>query len=397
MPDPLPPRRPVPPSPGGQLAPDDVVGRDLQIARAWELLDRASVRLNEPRRIGKTSLLVRLCASPPAGWQCVRQSFQGVTTRAEMAARALGGVYHHQRLSSRVKGRVRQFLAAGSLKATVDQVTFELSPSFRDDPVAALEAALRSVDEALDGERLVLVWDEVPDMVLAVIDREGADRAAELLSVLRRFRDEPANSSLRWLVTGSVGFHHALRQCSGGDALVNDLVNLSLGPLDGEWSRWLCGGLLLGADVEHDEDAVWEMAAVTDGIPFLAHLVAKQARDARRSPLRAGDARDLFDDAVADLDQSQAATHFLSRLGPYYGELAPAAEWVLDHVVDVPASRDELRALGDGHGRPLPADRELRDVLDWLCLDHYLLKDQASGRYRWRYPALGRVWTIRRV
>ncbi len=397
MPEPLPPRRPIPPSPGGQLAPEDVIGRDHQIARAWELLERGSIRLNEPRRIGKTSLLVRLCDGPPTGWQCVRQSFQGVTTRQEMAARALGGIYHHQRLSSRVKGKVKQFLSTGTVKATVDQVTFDLSASFRDDPVAALEAALRSVDAALEDERLVLVWDEVPDMVLSVIQHEGPGCAAELLGVLRRFRDEPVQSSVRWLMTGSVGFHHALRRCTGGDSLVNDLVNLSLGPLDEDWSRWLCGGLLLGVAIGHDEDTVSKMAEVTDGIPFLAHLVAKQARDTRRSRLGAVDVQEVFDDAVADLDQSQATTHFLSRLGPYYEIHSATAEWILDQVVAGPATRIELRDRGIERGRPVPTDRELREALDWLCLDHYLIKDRHSGRYQWRYPALGRVWTTRRA
>lgn len=393
----MPPLRPIAPSPGGQLAPDDVIGRDREITRAWELLERGSVRLNEPRRIGKTSLLTKMGADPPPGWHCVRQSFQGVTTLDEMAARALSGIFSHQRLSKQVRDRVKQFLSVVSGKATVQSITFELQPTFRHDPVLALETALRSVDDALGGDRLLLLWDEVPDMVLAVTRSEGAERASKLLAVLRRYRDEPATSSIRWLMTGSVGFHHALRTFSNGDALVNDLVNLPLGPLDEQWARWLCGCLLLGIGVDPDVAAVEMLTDVSGGIPYVAHLVAKQARDRGMASVNAGEIPGLFDEAVADLDQSQAATHFLSRLDTYYGDHTVDAEWILDQVAAEPRTRAELQAAASQTGQQLPSERIVRQVLDWLCQDHYLEHDRHSGRYEWRYPPLARVWTIRRA
>ncbi|MHB1711833.1 MAG: hypothetical protein ACYCV7_10580 [Acidimicrobiales bacterium] len=393
----LPPLRPIAPSPGGQLAPDNVVGRDGQITRAWELLEGSSIRLNEPRRIGKTSLLIKMSADPPAGWHCVRQSFQRVTTIDEMAARALGGIFRHQSLAKQIRDNAQHFLAHASAKATVNQVTFELSPAFRDDPVAALEAALHSVDTALGDDRLLLVWDEVPDMVLSVIETEGTERAANLLAVLRRYRDEPARSSVRWLMTGSVGFHHALRRFPNGDALVNDLVNLPLGSLDEQWSRWLCSCLLMGIKVEPGDGTVEEMAQVCGGIPYVAHLVAKQARDRGMSSVSAADVPDLFDEAAADLDQSQLATHFLSRLSTYYGDRTEEAEWILDQIAKQPRDRTELQSAAQQALYALPTDRNVRQILDWLCLDHYLTKDQRSGRYEWRYEPLARIWKIRRA
>ncbi len=392
----LPAVRPIVPAPGGQLAPDEVFGRDGDIARAWDRLERSSIRLTEPRRIGKTSFLVRLAHAPPDGWFCVRQSFQGVATREAMAARALSGIYSLQPLGRRVGGRLKQFLNMGSVSASVDQVTFELRASFRDDPAGALDQALQAVDDALGEQRLVLVWDEVPDMVLEVIAREGVDAASELLAVLRRFRDERRPSSLRWLMTGSVGFHHSLRSCTGGDALIADLEAFSIGPLDQGWARWLCDGLLLGAGVTADPDVASEMAEVTAGIPYLAHLVAQYARDRGWKECAAGEVQGWFDLAAADLDHSQAATHLLSRLGRYYGDDAATAEWVLDQTVMAPMSRAELEAAPGAH-LAASDDAALRQVLDWLCLDHYLEKHPQSGRYSWRYPALGRIWKIRRA
>jgi len=362
------------------------------------MLEHASLSLNEPRRFGKTSVLAKMEAGPPRGWVCVRQSFQGVDTSGGMAARALSAIAHHQSLPKRVRSTARQFVTQARLSVTVDQVNFQLAPQFRDDPVAALEAALVDVNAKLERDRLVLLWDEIPDMVIDIIEREGAHSAGVLLGVLRRFRQDPRNSAVRWLLTGSVGFHHAVRRLERGDALLNDLDALSLGPLTDEWARWLAGSLLLGAGVGHDQDAVDELGRVSGGLPYLLHLVAKEARDSHRGAVTGADIDPLFTQAINDLDRSQQATHFLSRIPTYYGAHATCAEWLLDRFVEGSAPLDELRAAARRAHFPLPENSQLHDILDWLCQDHYLTKHPVSpARYEWRYPPLGRIWKIRRL
>jgi len=67
----------------------------------------ATLLLNEPRRIGKTSFLVRLCHAPPPPWICIRQSFQGVSTTVGLAELALNEIQSHQKLSQRARGKAR--------------------------------------------------------------------------------------------------------------------------------------------------------------------------------------------------------------------------------------------------------------------------------------------------
>jgi hypothetical protein len=392
----LPPPRSIPPSPGGQLAPEDVIGRDLDIERAWQRLDRASVRLNEPRRLGKTSVLTKMSSSPPPGWICVRRSFQGVETVEGMVSRALSAIYQHQHLSKRVRDRVKQFLSSSVLTAEVDGVTLRLTPSVREEPLVALEAALHDVAGALGGARLLLAWDEVPDMVLDVMRTQGVDQAAHLLATLRRFRDEDPDSPLRWLLTGSIGMHHVLRGIDRGDSLVNDLDNLPLGPLTEQWSCWLAECLFLGAGIEYDQQALVRLTEASGGIPYLSHLVVQYARDAAVPTVRGSDVDELFERAVGDLDHSHQSTHFLSRVDRYYGKDTAAAEWLLDQLARQPATRDGLRQAARAAGRRLPADPKLRELLSWLCQDHYLDKHPTYGTYRWRYEPLRRVWQIRR-
>lgn len=392
---------PLEPLPGTALDPSQVLGRDGDVDRAIGQLAGASLRLNEPRRLGKSSFLTRLAHVAPDGWAVVHQSFQGVGSTQELVERALSGIAGQRRLRTQAREAAKAFLSSGSLKAsTPDGLVFELSPAFRTDPLGALTAGLASAAARLaPGEFLVLAWDEVPDMAKAIADAEGPDAAVRALGLLRRLRGEFAASGgrVRWILTGSVGFHHLLREL-GRDDLVNDLENLSLGPLDAAWTDHLAERLLRGAGLDPADETVAELARVSAGIPVIAHLLASRAKSAQLEVLEPADVEPLFERVVGDLDEGHQFTSFLTRLNPYYGSCQPGAAWVLDRLVNGPATRAELSdRLPEGLG--IGSEDQLREVLGWLEADHYLVAgaDGDGGRHlAWRYEPLRRIWELRR-
>lgn len=403
----LPPIRPIAPAPGGQARPDDVVGRDDDVVRAWDRLEVGSVRLNEPRRFGKTALLSLLETRAPDGWVVVRQSFQGVSTVEEVVCRLLVTIGHQQSLVRRIGRVVGEVLQGveGEVALRVPGAAVHLTPSARSDPLRTLELVLVSVAERLGrgrgAARLALLWDEIPDMIVDVSGREGPRAAQSLLGTLRRLREE--QTQIRWLMTGSVGFHHALRRVEGGDALVNDLAPLPLAPLEEDWATWLGECLLLGAQVSSEPGAARQLAKVTGGWPFLLHLVVAQMTRDRRGGLPAITGHGLdafFDSVISDLDLSSQATSFLTRLPDYYGQQTAAAQGILDRLArGGSAAAEELTAeLGKRGVRA--TEEELRDVLSWLCLDQYLVRGVGGGpvvpHYRWRHEPLRRIWCARR-
>jgi hypothetical protein len=72
-------------NPGGQLSPGEILGRQPFIARLWELLDRQSVLMTAERRIGKTCIITKMCAEPPAPWVPVYQDLERVHSTSEFA------------------------------------------------------------------------------------------------------------------------------------------------------------------------------------------------------------------------------------------------------------------------------------------------------------------------
>ncbi|HMJ77603.1 MAG TPA: hypothetical protein VK507_16610 [Iamia sp.] len=399
----LPPTRPISPSPGAQLALEDIVGRDDDVARIWRAVtgSTSSILITAPRRIGKTRTMDLLCDRRPDGWYATIYSLQGVDSLIGLAEALLSMLDRHKALRTKVWDLVTPFLRQGPTVAHGD-LSITLAAPFRDDPIAAVTRILAAVDERMGDDRLLLVCDELPDMVEAIRRTEGDAAARRALSLFRSWRDtsgEPGRpSAVRWLVTGSVGLHHVLRAIDDRQDLANDLYPMPLGPLDRSWAGWLAESLLLGAGISHpDPAAVALLADRSDGFAMVLHLVAAQVRDHQLASFGSGDVERLIDDVFRGLDASSQLAAFLHRVPKNFGPDTALAERLLDRLITGPARRADL--LVDGPDEPVARDEDhLRTVLDWLLLDHYLVHDDSGPErtYAWRYPVLGRLWREQR-
>lgn len=373
---------------GGSLDPHDIVGRDTTIGEMRELLGRGvDIVINDPRRMGKTCLLDRFAFLTRPPWVTVKIDYEGVQTAEEFLRRTIDGLRAHDGVRGRVIESVKSFMdnvevAAGPLKVNV---AFQSRL-----PSELLNDAMMRIDERLkEDERLVLALDEVPLAIENIARNESPVSADILLQSLRRSRQN--TKRIRWIVTGSVGFHHVLRLAGTTEGAINDLVNVPCGPLNQLWAQELAAMLLRGIEAKFDDKTVTALVEASGGIPFLLHHLANvlrlQARgiDAGRcTPASVTAAWDAF---VNDRDQSKAATHLLTRIGPYYGARAPLAEKVLDIAAE---SREPISAVAikDQVGG------DLQQLLDDLVDDHYL-SDTPTGLI-WRYPVLRQIWITRR-
>src|SRR3978361_2185607 len=79
-------------NPGGALTPAEVVGRDAFVAAIWEALERQSVLLTAERRMGKTSVLLKLEAQPPAHVCVIKRTLQGIRSPDEFVRKFVADV-----------------------------------------------------------------------------------------------------------------------------------------------------------------------------------------------------------------------------------------------------------------------------------------------------------------
>ena len=378
----------VDPNAGGQLDAPAVYGRRRSVERAVsQLASGRHLLLDEPRRFGKSSfaqLLTNELNGSDDGLG-VYHSVQGDSTRLEFVESVLGAIRS-------VPGAGRGVLdAVSSVMSNVEEVTagpVSLNLAYRRDPVVALRTVVAGIDKAAGKKdrRLVVCLDEVTETIAAIGRSDGQAPARQLLAELRRLRESHRNVS--WIFTGSIGFHHVLRQIGTTESMINDMRRFDLGPLEPAWARWLSGSVLMGAGVERsvaDDSALCAaIAEATDGIPILVHMIGERVRD-RGVRMTVANVTQVLDECFGSSDQASNLTHLLTRLESYYGDDADTAKRVLDRLAAEPCA----------HATLVDEDGADDALLDSLEADHYLHRDGAN-RLAWKYPSLARLWSIRR-
>jgi hypothetical protein len=336
--------------------------------------DGNNLGLNDPRRMGKTVWLDKFCDDPGEGFEAVKIDYEGVLTAQEFLLRTVSELGRHRSLPKQALTKLTALF--DNVEFTTGPVTIKPGVSTRT-PTDLLDETIRSVDTHLaEGALLVIAMDEVPIAIGNITRNEGADSANHVLQTLRGVRR--SGSRIRWIVCGSVGFHHILRQCGATEGVVNDLVNLPLGPLEASEARELAERLFLGIKREAGEDAVAAMVEQSGCIPFLVHALAQRLYNAGTGPVSGDDVARAFVEFMDDRDDSRAVSHFGTRLHPLYGDEAEEAEAILDRV-----AVDGTTALrGD------------QRLLDSLIDDHYLVERERV--ISWRYDVLRRIWIHRR-
>ncbi len=327
--------------------------------------------------MGKTVWLDLFCANPGDGFAALKMDFEGIQTSEEFLLRAVRGLHGHQGLPRRARAKLASLF--DGIEVAAASITIKKGVSTRA-ATDLLSDTVDAVDEHLEpGELLVIAMDEVPIAVGNIAETEGAAAAHNLLQTLRALRRR--DSALRWIVCGSVGFHHILRRCGATEGVVNDLVNLPLGPLEPPEAAELAERLFLGIDREAGAAAVTSLVEHSGRIPFLIHALAQRLHDAGTGPVSAGDVAEAFVAFMDDRDDSRAVTHLLTRLDPLYGAETDSAKSLLDRVAV------------DG---ALPVQHLGRNsqLIDDLIDDHYLI--ESRGTVGWRYDVLRRIWMHRR-
>lgn len=365
------------PQPGSTIDPRNAVGRESTTTQARHEMRRGNnLGLNDPRRMGKTVWLDMFCDEPGDGFEAVKIDYEGVRTAHEFLVRTVAELRKHRGLPSQAVTKLKALF--DNFEITGGPVTVKRGVATRS-PTDLLDETIRSVDAHLgDDSLLVIAMDEVPIAIGNIARNEGAASARHVLQTLRGLRQ--SRSQLRWIVCGSVGFHHVLRLCDETEGVINDLINLPLGPLEAGEAKELAQRLLLGIERDAGADAVAALVEQSGGIPFLIHWLAHRLYTAGSGPVSAADVDAAFTDFMDDRDQSRAVTHLVTRMQPLYGDDAAAAEAILDRV----ALGHEVEAADFADDR----------LLDSLIDDHYLVERDRT--ISWRYDVLRKIWVHRR-
>jgi hypothetical protein len=321
------------PNPGGQLAAENIVGRDNLIADMWGILEGRSIYMNDLRRVGKTMILRKMESDPPSGWLAVKRDLGGCHTAAEFATQAYRDSKDVLGRKKRALRRMNELL--GVLKGAEIAGVLKL-PSGTPAPwKEVLTRTFSDLEEQMAGagQHFVFLWDEVPFLLDNVSKREGSPVAMEILDTLRSLSQD--YSRVRLVLTGSVGLHHvlsSLRAKGYMNSPLNHMERIAPGPLASDDATELALSLLRGSNLacSEPEACARALAEAVGNVAFYIHKLI--SRLPRRKEIDPAFINATLQKEIAHPDNDWDLLHYRTRLPLYYGKDEPLVLHILDAV-----------------------------------------------------------------
>lgn len=388
---------------GQPVTGSDFFDREREQARIWDDLHRDHLLLLAPRRVGKTSLMLRIKQqAPEKGFRVAYCSVADAQDEIGFVAKLLAAVQEASGgdgvLRRLARGPVGRFFKRVK-KVEVLKSSVELDRSVSVEWTSLGEALIRELDGE-EGRWLALV-DELPLFVLSLLGLEdGEARARQFLSWFRGLRQRAdLRGNLRWLLAGSIGLDTVTARLRAGDT-INDLHLVHLGAFDRETADRLLAELAESHSFPL-EAAVREHVLGRVGwlIPFHLQLVFSELRGMCGAEPATIEAVDAAFESLLGPAKKGYFDYWRQRLGEELGRPDGGHAITLLNAIarDSGGARRETlsQVLSEAVADPETRAEKLRYLLDVLEGDGYLVS--VEGRYGFRSPLLREFWLQRVV
>jgi hypothetical protein len=358
--------------------------------RAWGLLETSNLLLLAPRRVGKSSLLNRMKQqSGEAGYDSLYLSIPDAEDELDFIKRLTRAIRDTDWAPGGWFSALREKLPT-DLEFVLKTSLVELKAKSFDwrRPAEELETLLKKADS-----KTLLLVDELPLLVGSIVSQYPAgNRAERFLLWLKRLREQYPP---RWFFAGSIGLDSVARRLKLSGT-IHDLQLIELGQFSPEKAREYVMGRgrfyhwqLAGDTVQSILDAVeWP-------IPFHLNLVIEELQ-AMFIEGRGAPSPELVEMALVRL-MAHGRTHFDhwdERLEKILDARFPRYCETILSMACHEASGVRVETLELRFSQEVNDDRErteiLRQVLDLLISDGYLVRQQTHVRFR--SALLRRYW-----
>ena len=386
-------------NPGGRLDIRDVVGRDNEIARYWEILARQGLVLSAERRIGKTHIALKMRDECRTGYLPFYQDLESVHSAAELIRSIYDTVNQSLAKSTGLKSRLAKW--STWLPDRVGPVDL---PSGDKNWQPLLTTVFNDLMEISNGNMILMLWDEFPLMLHNLQRRHGPHLTIELLNHLRALRLAHADK-LRFLFTGSIGLHLVLRKlqkAGNTNDPINDMLSLTVSPMADEHTCDLAAALLKStlASPEDIPALASRIAAKVGGFPYYVHHVVDQLHQLHR-PVTLDDVTSAVDSLIYDPHDPANLNNYVSRLSSYYDGAERTLTLIILDAMAVLSSPTRVSDLANlcRHRDPSLSDDQVRETLKLLAEDHYVTPHQTPNglAYDFRWQLVKRWWKETRL
>ena len=345
--------------------------------------------------MGKTSIINKMKAEPPEDIRPVYRDLEKVRTAGEFiqiiyedAETYLSGF---KRLLKRTHKLLKQLGGAEIYGVKIPEIAD-----------VHWKQLLDTITEDLSEKqehKVIFFWDEMPMMIDNIKNKEGEERAMEVLDSLRAVRQNYPRC--RMVYTGSIGLHNVLTSLKLKGYLndcINDMLTVDVPTLslaDGEKLALL---LIQGEDIDTDspEAIARTISEAVDNMPYFIHHVVDQMKWHEKK-ITVETVQEIVNNFLTDPQDTWHLSHYRERIDVYYGkEQSAIALPLLDilSVAEFPLAFDELFNLLSSRIKTENTEAT-RNMLMLLKRDHYITQ-HVDGRFQFRFPIIQRFWHLHR-
>lgn len=377
---------------GNPVVGDDFFDRELEQRQIWRKLESNHLLMLAPRRIGKTSLIYRLCQSSQEhdsfSLHCSLAGCDDERDCVQELFKALQILHTTSQKTSKLFESIKSITIAGT------------GIDWANDKADGWRTAGEEIGKALAASEhnWLICVDELPVFIVKLLQQgePGRQRARTFLYWLRDLR-QTHFQRIKWLLAGSIGLDTMTARLRIGDA-INDLEPFKLDAFSPDSAKRFLAELARSYELPLDSATIDHLLErIGWPVPYYLQLMFSHLRDAyldektQPSPTAV--------DAVFDklLGQSYRVhfDYWRQRLDDELGQPeAGYASRILDLICTTPEGMTSdtlaqaLQAqIADADAR----DRMLRHLLQILENDGYLVRHQ-TGRYAYRLEWLRMYW-----
>lgn len=391
-----------------QVAPENVVGRDKLIERIWSRLNKNSLRFTAERRIGKTTVMLKMAAEPMPGYEVLFLELEGIDSPDRFTELLLNRIKPLLSKKDTAKLWWEGFWSAAG--GTEIGGTIKLPDRSPMGWQTTLQKMFEGLCEHQSGTKILLLMDEIPYMLqkIASASSEQKTLALTLLDTLRSIRQLHPN--LRMVFAGSVGLHHVisdLKQAGLASEPVNDMPAIEIHALRESDALILAARLVEEEQIQiaGDRDSILQrLVVLTDAVPFYLENVCTRLGEMEH-PISVEDVEKTVRHQLTTALDPWEMEHFRDRLSIYFSGSVVAADGkeipkakiatkLLDALSSVSSPRSIEEIWQAVKAQYALTDRQcVVDLLRSLALDHYLISD-ADKRYSFRFPLIKNWWKL---
>ncbi|SEN93386.1 AAA-like domain-containing protein [Flavobacterium sp. CF108] len=354
----------------------------------WAELDKGSfVLMAAPRRVGKTSVMKHLEKYPKENYRVIFKNVQSLKSEKEFYKTIYGLILSCLSKSSKLKNYFKKYIANKSISEVDLTGSFKID-SKEIDYLEEINVVISDIQK--EGETVVLLIDELPEVLHNLNKNSKKEEAIGILKNLRSWRQEERFSKLKFVLAGSIGIHYVVNTIEGRSTDLNDLKKVSCHALDYDEANQYIDWATKDATVQYNQDLKkYLLAKIQYFIPYFLNIifdeVDKKARKNNKIDITESDIDDAFNVSIKNNDHFE---DWKKRLSDYL----PAEDYTYANKILTHIAHKNKIPIQKIHDFAITYNKkdDFMDIIDELEKDGYIVENKKS--YSFISPFLKEFW-----